>query len=1093
MNQWVAKYKHLPRFQKICFWILVCFIGYVIIGFFVVPPIAKHIATKKLVEILDRDTRIEKIKLNPLILKLSVLGLSIKEKGADTDFVSFSRFDVNLQISSLFRLAPVIKEVKLTSPFFKGVRHPDGRFNFTDIIEKNTTKDTPETAEPESDPFQFAVYNIEIVDGNAELMDESVNKTHRISNLSLGIPFISNLDKQIDVFVQPYFQARFNDTPITLTGQTKPFHDSLETSINVDLKEIDLPYYFAYVPVETNIRLLSGKLDLECGFYFYQRANEKPSMVAEGALALRNLAIADKQGNPILDLQEGYTKIGRSKLVEGEFHVEKITITHPEIGITHQQDSSLNVLSLFPGPPQSDGGSAKPAPEATTSANVKLTLDQFSISSARIYLRDVFNLTEGAAPDISDILNLKSVAVNNVLLETGNKTITVGDAQINSGTLCIRRQPSDEFNYQSLSQLPDDKNEEAVNREDVSVTPEETSPWIFTLENFVMDGFNVSGENLASRSDGHLTIDDIHIAAKNISTKPDSQGSVDVTLKINKEADFSLKSRLAVTPLSVNADMDVKAVALSWSQPFIKEHLNLIIKDGKFAASGKISVALDENNNPDVSFKGGSTVDKLLVYDDSGKEKLVQFQNLIVDKIDAGYPDIYANIEAITLNSVASDIIVGTDGNLNLAKIANSHQAEVAKDASNQTGLGMDEEASSDVLITIGEFRVKDGQINFTDKSVSPYFETALEDIQIQIKGLSSNKDQRADIDLSAKLDGHAPLKVTGQLNPLARDLFVDMDFDFNNMELSPVSPYSGKYIGKKIRKGKLSFDLAYLIDGSKLDASNLITIDQIELGEHVDSPDATSLPVGLGIALLKDRSGKIDLNIPVKGDFTDPEFSLGGTIMKVITNLLVKAATSPFALLGSMFGGGEDINLIYFDPGSPDPGEVEKEKLETVVTALFERPSLNLEIKGYTDLVTDRTELLKQKFNHMLISEKIKKDPDSDDQEMGGAIELTPEEYETYLKKVYKETKKALKKATDFEEPDEVTMEFMAVTVKQQIQIADEDLKLLASQRALSVKDYLLASEKIDAERIFIVEPDSLEPSSGEGGLKSRVELGIK
>ena len=1092
MKQWVTKYKHLPRFQKILFWLLVCFLTYVTMGFFLVPPIAKHIAAKKLTEILDRNVSIEKVKLNPLILKLSVLGFSIQEKDEDTDFVSFSRFDVNLQISSVFRLAPVIKEVKLDTPYFKGIRHTDGSFNFTDIIEKNRPKEMPEKDVSRPEPFQFAVYNIEVLNGNAEIIDESVGKTHRISGLSLGIPFISNLDKQIDVFVQPYFNANFNETPIVLTGQTKPFHDTLETSINIDLKEIDMPYYFAYLPVKTNLDITSGNLDLQVGFYFYQKANEKPSVIAEGALRLKNLTIADRQGNPILNLPEFYTKLGRSHLVEGDIHVEKITVTHPEIGITRRQDRTVNLYSLVPVQSQQENGTIKSSAEQTQPMAISFKLDEFSISQARLYLMDFYKSPDNQKPDASDILQLTDVTLKNLIVTSDEQSVTLEDARIHGGDLTVRRQPSDEFNFQCLALESEVKNPETTNTVKASAAVEKSDSWTITLKTFGVDQFNVFGKDLAGKTEGDMTLNDIHIAGENISTKQEHKGNVNLSFKVNEKATVDIKSHVQATPALVTADMDVKDIMISWAQPFIKDKLNLIIKDGKLAATSRISASMPEGSDPDISYKGDATISNLMVYDKSGKEKIIQFEKLSCEKIDAGYPKMYANLAAVRFKNLETNIIRKPDGNLNITDIVPAgEKAHKTVQDTGQDEKDSDRGTTEDMLINVAEFSMENGRVNFIDRSLSPYFETALEQIQVKIKGLSSKRDQRADLDFSAKIDGHAPLKITGQLNPLSKDVFADLDLKFNNMELSPASPYSGKYVGNKIRKGKLSFDLAYLIQGTKLDASNQIFIDQIELGEKVKSPDATNLPVGLGIALLKDPSGRINLDIPVQGDLADPEFSLGGTIMKVIVNLLVKAATSPFALLGSMFGGGEDINLVYFDPGVDLLQDTENEKLNTIITAFSQRPALNLEIKGYSDMKSDRSELLSAQFNQLVAAEKIQK---KDNEEVDTAqIELTPEEYEKYLKKVYKKAKKELKKSGEFEEPDDVTQQFMEETIKNQIQITDDDLKLLAAQRALAVKDYLMASEKIGAERIFIVEPDSLEPASGEGEVKSRVELGIK
>ena len=220
-----------------------------------------------------------------------------------------------------------------------------------------------------------------------------------------------------------------------------------------------------------------------------------------------------------------------------------------------------------------------------------------------------------------------------------------------------------------------------------------------------------------------------------------------------------------------------------------------------------------------------------------------------------------------------------------------------------------------DIPIKIDAVTLQGGTIRFRDESVTPNFSTKLDHIGGRISGLSSKANTTADIELRGIL-GTAPLEITGKINPLSKDLYVDLKASFKDMDLTPTTPYSGKYAGYAIDKGKLSFDVQYLIENRKLDSKNTVFIDQLTFGERVESPDATKLPVRLAVALLKDRKGQIKLDLPVTGSLDDPQFSVWRIVLKIIVNLLTKAATAPFALIGAMFGGGEDLDYIEFDYG---------------------------------------------------------------------------------------------------------------------------------------------------------------------------------
>ena len=151
--------------------------------------------------------------------------------------------------------------------------------------------------------------------------------------------------------------------------------------------------------------------------------------------------------------------------------------------------------------------------------------------------------------------------------------------------------------------------------------------------------------------------------------------------------------------------------------------------------------------------------------------------------------------------------------------------------------------------------------------------------------GLSSKSNSRATVDLHGQVDAFSPVSVSGEVNVLSAALYTDLKMNFRNIELSIFNPYSGKFAGYNITKGKLTTELHYKVDGRKLDAQHHIVIDQLEFGDKTASKDAVSLPVKLAVALLRDRNGVIDLNLPVAGSLDDPTFRLAPIIWKVLVN----------------------------------------------------------------------------------------------------------------------------------------------------------------------------------------------------------------
>ena len=195
---------------------------------------------------------------------------------------------------------------------------------------------------------------------------------------------------------------------------------------------------------------------------------------------------------------------------------------------------------------------------------------------------------------------------------------------------------------------------------------------------------------------------------------------------------------------------------------------------------------------------------------------------------------------------------------------------------------------------------------------------------------------------------------------------------------------------------------LHYDINQKQLKAENKFLIDHFTLGPRNDSTNATHLPVKLAVALLKDRNGQINLDIPLSGRTDDPKFTIAPLVFKVVVNLIEKAATSPFSLLGALVGGGEELSFVEFEPGRADIPDAEAQKLEKLVKALYERPAVNLEIGGSFDREKDRAALASAKLEQQLKVLRLKELADAGKPVPSmEALQLEPAERERLLKQV--------------------------------------------------------------------------------------------
>jgi hypothetical protein len=392
--------------------------------------------------------------------------------------------------------------------------------------------------------------------------------------------------------------------------------------------------------------------------------------------------------------------------------------------------------------------------------------------------------------------------------------------------------------------------------------------------------------------------------------------------------------------------------------------------------------------------------------------------------------------------------------------------------------------------VHIGRVVLKGGNINFNDQFIKPNYRANLTGITGRVGPLKPGK--RGEVNIRGAVDKSAPLEIKGKVDPFGSEFFLNIKVKATGIDLPTFSPYSGKYVGYVIEKGKLSVDIHYHIEKGELKAENNIFLDQFTLGEKIESPDALDLPITLAIALLKNQRGEIDINLPISGSLNDPEFSMGGIIIKVIVNLLTKAVTAPFALLGSLVGDGEELSEIDFLPGY---GRVEPEaekRLQALSKALTDRPALKLEITGYADPENDhdglKQAILERKVKAQKLSEGVEKG------EADGSLQdvnLEPEEYEKFLELAYEEEK--------FDKPKNMIgfTKDLPVPEMEQLMLAninagDDELRKLALQRAKAARDWLVEKGSISIERVFISEPRIESEVDGEK-LGSRAKFSIK
>ncbi len=449
------------------------------------------------------------------------------------------------------------------------------------------------------------------------------------------------------------------------------------------------------------------------------------------------------------------------------------------------------------------------------------------------------------------------------------------------------------------------------------------------------------------------------------------------------------------------ADLDVMPLG-----PYLEQFLNVRLTQGSVSLRQKVDVAATPAG-AEATLTGNFRAGKFSLVDSTRNEELAGLTALDLEGIEVSTtaPGHFA-IAEVKLAGPYAHLALKPDGTLNLATLVRppTGGAPTATPAGDPASPAAPPSAAPAPRIEIARLAIRDGEFTFSDRSASPPVQTRLGQFGGSLTGLSSAHLARASVELAGTVDGAGPIKITGRLDPLGTPRFVDLKVEGRNVDLVPFSPYSGRFAGFELARGKLGLDLQLKLDGSALDAANVVRVDRLTFGAPVASPDATKLPVRLGVALLKDLDGRIVIDLPIQGRLDDPEFRVGRVVGRVLGNLLTKAAVSPFTLLGSMFGGGgEELAYQEFAPGSSTLQASELPKLATLIQALSNRPELSLALEGGFDPAADTHALKRVKLADLIRRSvwqaKHAADPNTPPPEQ---LVLTPEDEAAMLKQLY-------------------------------------------------------------------------------------------
>ena len=503
-------------------------------------------------------------------------------------------------------------------------------------------------------------------------------------------------------------------------------------------------------------------------------------------------------------------------------------------------------------------------------------------------------------------------------------------------------------------------------------------PWTLRVDEIQLDDYRVQVEDLLPAQPASFLLDQLALGLKGASTVSNTPISLALSFRLNERGTVAVRGTAKLMPVFADLDVGLTNLELRAAQAYIEPFAALTVANGALSTTGKLRFQTNDATAPKLAFAGDVRLTDLVTTDRTGPKELVRWDELAVRGIEAELAPNQAKVREIRLVRPRASLLIGSDRQSNLAQILKqrseeTNRAALTEAASSASHIGATNSVTQLFPLTLGRLVLDGASAAFTDESVQPRVNVRVEELSGTIEGLSSSLDSPAAVNLRGKVDGQSQFAVSGRVNPFPPRRFVDLTITNGNTQLTPLTGYMEKYAGYPLNKGRLSTILRYQVEGEELKAENKIQVDQLMLGPKNNSPDATTLPVKLGVALLKDVNGRIDLDVPLSGRLDDPAFRVGPVILKVIGNMLVKAAASPFKLLGSLVGGGgEELSFITFQPGATNLVEGESDKLTKLAEALAKRPALGLEIDAAVDPVRDRAGLAQRKLEDQLRARRL-------------------------------------------------------------------------------------------------------------------------
>ena len=716
----------------------------------------------------------------------------------------------------------------------------------------------------------------------------------------------------------------------------------------------------------------------------------------------------------------------------------------------------------------------------------ELLLDNTALSIASFAIK---------APDGRPLVRLAKLDVTESSVDLAKQLVTVGKIRSEQLETWAALEADGQLDWQKLfasqpaKATPKEKAEPATAEpaaKEKAAQDAPSKPWQVLLRDTQLRNYQVHLADRTQKEAVALDVGPINVDLQNFDSLNKSPFTLKLDSGVGKQGKLQASGEVNLAPVTAKLKVSTQDIDLRIAQAYISPFIRLELRSGMLGSD--LNVDLKSTEPLAFAITGRARVNQLHTLDTIKNRDFVKWQQLDLDGIEYRHGDALS-IAKVDLLQPYARFMINEDRTTNVDDLLIPQPADSGAKNQAKAAPGNDKPLG----VHIGQIDINDGSANFADFSLTPNFATAVQQLNGQIGTIDNRQPKPAKVDVKGKVDRYAPVIIKGALNPFNPMASLDIATSFRRVELTTLTPYSGKFAGFRIRKGRLNLDLHYVITNGQLKAENKVVVEQLQLGEKVDSPDAVDLPIRLAVALLKDTEGKISIELPVTGDLNNPQFSVMPIVWQTLRNLVLRAAQAPFKFIGGLIAGGgaEDLGNVAFAPGSSDLSTDAQGALDKLSAALKERPALRLEIEGTSAQSSDGPLIAQQRLEREYQSTyyKILQRRGDKVPAQASMLQVPEGDKPAMLEGIYR-TRLKQQPPVEWEQRDtEQRVGQMRDAVLKTWAESAVLLRQLGQARASSIKDYLVDKGKLEDERVYFVDA-SLGQAESDGRVISPLHL---